>query len=178
MERYVYIQKDTREIYVELDGKIDENTSPVGTTWEDYVDGAWLLLSAEQVAFSDAHPDASVQEVFNMRLNPVPQPPPPPQRTLADAIREKIVAIDAYDHSDSVNSFTINGVDTWIPVDQRAYLKGMIDALKSKQETSVEVPLLGQFLTLPVAVAEDLLSDIEIYAPITPPCRRLSIRQR
>jgi hypothetical protein len=176
MERYVYIQKDTREIDVELDEKIDENTSPVGTTWEDYVDGAWLLLSAEQVAFRDAHPDASVQEVFNMRLNPVPQPPPPPQRTLTDAIREKIVAIDAYD-ANTVNQFYIHTgeveIPWWFDAQQRATYQTSINSRRKLIEkgvvndTTIRMPFAGQLFTLLLDDADVMLAMLQNYADET-----------
>lgn len=46
----IYIQKDTTTIYVELDFLLDENSYEIGTTWEDYKNGKWVLLSEEQVA--------------------------------------------------------------------------------------------------------------------------------
>lgn len=68
----IYIQKDTTTIYVELDFLLDENSYEIGTTWEDYKNGKWVLLSEEQVAFREENPDASAEEVFNMELNPEP----------------------------------------------------------------------------------------------------------
>ena len=43
-----------------------------GTTFEEYENGSYVLLSDEQVAFRAAHPDASQMEVWNMQLLPVP----------------------------------------------------------------------------------------------------------
>lgn len=72
-----YIQKGATGIYVEFETLLDENYA-VGTTWNDYANGKWVLLTAEQLAFKAENPTASVQEVFNMELTPVPEPEEPP----------------------------------------------------------------------------------------------------
>jgi hypothetical protein len=164
MSTYTYIQKDTKGIYVEFDSKLDKKALRIGTSWEDYAAGLWVLLTEEQVAFRKANPNASLQEVFNMQLTPVPEPPEPPVRTLAQAKAEKVMAIDMYDTSDAINSFEFNGIPTWVPVTERSYLRDAIAALEAKGVSTMEVPLPGQFFTLPVAMVKSLLADIEIYA--------------
>jgi hypothetical protein len=164
MSTYTYIQKDTKGIYVEFDSKRDKKALRIGTSWEDYAAGLWVLLTEEQVAFRKANPDASLQEVFSMRLTPAPEPPPPPVRTLEQAKAEKVMAIDVYDTSDAVNSFEFNGIGTWVSVADRSYLNDAIKALETKGVSVMEVPLLGQFFTLPTAMVKSLLADIEIYA--------------
>jgi hypothetical protein len=156
MGKFVYIQKDTKGIFIEFD---EELSFQAGASWEDYVAGEWVMLTDEQFAFREANPNAGVQEVFNMQLTPVQ-----PERMLEQAKAEKIMAIDMYDTSDAVNSFEFNGILTWVPATERSYLRGAIAALEAKGVPEMEVPLLGQFLALPVATVKSLLADIEIYA--------------
>lgn len=72
---YIYINKAARKIYVEFSYQLDENNE-VGTTWEDYKNGMWVMLSEEQLQFRADNPSASVQEVFNMALTPPYEPTP------------------------------------------------------------------------------------------------------
>ena len=74
MSKYIYIQKDAANIYVTMPEKLDTANNDIGTTWEDYVAGKYVLLTEEQIAFKEANEGASVEEVFNMQLTPIPEP--------------------------------------------------------------------------------------------------------
>lgn len=76
MDNYLYIQKDAVRIYVPMLEELDTVNYEVGTTWEDYVAGKYVLLTEEQIAFKEANEGASVEEVFNMQLTPIPEPTP------------------------------------------------------------------------------------------------------
>ena len=51
----------------------------IGETWQDYLDGKWVELSEQQLAFRDEHPEASIKEVFDMQMTPPPEPPEQPE---------------------------------------------------------------------------------------------------
>ena len=51
----LYINRTAKGNYVELDSALDPESNVVGTTWEEYMKGAWILLSDEQVAFKEAN---------------------------------------------------------------------------------------------------------------------------
>lgn len=57
-----------------------------------------------------------------------PTPKPTPQQFLQEAKDIKIAEIEAYNNSTDVNSFTVNGYETWIPVELRAVFKTSLDA--------------------------------------------------
>lgn len=56
------------------DGKVSKLTfTPddkynIGESFEDYLDGKMVILSDEQVAFYEAHPNASISEVWGMKI--------------------------------------------------------------------------------------------------------------
>ena len=62
-----YINKDIRGIYADFDFELDENYSQ-GSTLDDFEAGKWIKLSDEQIAFHNANPTASIQEVLNIQL--------------------------------------------------------------------------------------------------------------
>ena len=68
----IYIHKNTG--FWELTD-ILPSSYKVGTTLEEYEEGAYLALSDEQAAFHAEHPDASQMEVWNMELTPEPEQP-------------------------------------------------------------------------------------------------------
>ena len=74
------------------------DTYNVGTTLEDYDNGAFLLLSDEQIAFHEAHPNASPVEVWNMEIPSSPEPEPVPEPdALTIARQAKLAEIESQD---------------------------------------------------------------------------------
>ena len=97
-------------IYVPMPEKIDANNNDIGTTWEDYIAGKYVLLTEEQIAFKEANEGASVEEVFNMQLTPIPEPTPEELLWRArDAKRQEIYDKDIHhyyiDEQDAYVSF-------------------------------------------------------------------------
>jgi hypothetical protein len=110
MDNYLYIQKDAVRIYVPMPEELDTVNYEVGTTWEDYVAGKYVLLTEEQIAFKEANEGASVEEVFNMQLTPIPEPTPEELLWRArDAKRQEIYDKDIHhyyiDEQDAYVSF-------------------------------------------------------------------------
>ena len=68
-----YIQKNAG--YFEMKGGLGENFPDYGSTWEDYLDGKWVELGEQQLAFRDSNPTATIKEVWDMELVPPPTPP-------------------------------------------------------------------------------------------------------
>ena len=64
-----YIKKSIKGYYIEFPEEIDAQywAGQIGTTYEDFYGGKWVLLSDEQVLFHNTYPNASVKEVFEMK---------------------------------------------------------------------------------------------------------------
>lgn len=127
----IYIQKDTTTIYIELDFLLDENSYEIGTTWEDYKNGKWVLLSEEQVAFREENPDASAEEVFNMELNPEP-PGPTPEELLKQAKNNKIAELGRL-HSSKLREFKYNNNPIYMDYYQRLIKKDEANIAKNRE---------------------------------------------
>jgi hypothetical protein len=89
---------------------------------------------------------------------------PEPELTLSQAITSKLAEIDAYDTSSEVNSFLFNGQKTWIDAGTRAVFRNSIDSAELLQEETIQMPLGGTILTVPVANAKIMLAKIQRYA--------------
>lgn len=169
----IYINKDAETLYVELQKELDPKNNRIGTTWEDYVAGCWILLTDEQTAFRETHPMASVEEVLNMRLIPVPEPEPIPELTeeekLEDARLKKIQAI--YEQDRSTEEFTVNGIPMWLDKNTRTSLiANTLPAEKAAGKTNTTLWYAGQppiAIPVPIAWLEKNLAELELYAKAT-----------
>ena len=155
-----YIWKTHKGYYVEFPEEIDEQywAGQIGTTYEDFLNGKWVLLSDEQVAFHNEHKYASIREVLNMQLNPTPE------RTLEQAKFEKKEQIDQYDRSDNVNSFTINGQDMWLTVSERQQIATQISANEAIGRENMTRWFNETEFTFPIATWKQMLVALEVYA--------------
>ena len=157
-----YIKKDYKGYYVETIDQVDPILweGRIGTTYDDFLNNKWVLLSDEQVAFHNENKHASVREVLNMQLDQYVAP----ARTLEDAKNEKLQQIVEYDNSNAVNSFTINGNPMWLNVEERQQLATQISANEAAGRETMTRWFNGSSFTFPITVWKQMLVALEIYA--------------
>ena len=157
-EKYIYIKRGL--VYVEFDTpiSIELNANDLGTTWQDYISGKFVLLSVEQLAFKEEHPNASIKEVFYMEMTPAPV------RTLEDAKNEMIERIEGYDSSDNVNEFTYSGVPMWLDKATRDGLHLRLLAEQAAGKTTTTLWFGTQSFSIAITDAFQLLYALEVYA--------------
>lgn len=152
---YWYINKIIEGYFVDYETEIDANywEGQIGNTYEDFLNGKWVLLSPEQGAYHEQHPEADVTEVLNLG------------KTLAQAKAQMIRLIDEYDNSPAVNSFTINGTITgWFTPEERSNYRNSVDAAKRLGVESLSLFIGEEEFTLPTLKAEEILDRIQLYA--------------
>ncbi|MCC8186505.1 MAG: hypothetical protein LIP08_03060 [Bacteroides sp.] len=149
-----YIQKN---IGFYESGELGDNYK-VGTTLEEYQNGAYIPLSKKQIKFRKDNPGASPVEVLSMELNPVPE------RTLEEMIQAKVMEIDQYDSSEAVNSFLVNGVSAWLTPDIRSNYKNSIESAELLGETEITISIAGMVANLSLQEAKIMLARIQRYA--------------
>jgi hypothetical protein len=83
---------------------------------------------------------------------------------LEEAKAEKIAEITAYDKSPAVNAFYLNGEQHWLDFNlrDRVFDGNERIAYKGREETSLWLD--GKCFVMPIAVAQDLICTIEVYA--------------
>ena len=162
-EKYTYIKRGLG--YLEFDTPISQelNSNDLGTTWADYNNGKFVLLSAEQLAFKNEHPTASIKEVFDMQMTPAPV------RTLEDAKNEMIATIEEYDDSNSVNEFIITHdgqvvTTDWFEPNIRANYKNSVESAELVGLPTVSFYVGDMPITLPTQDAKLMLAQIQLYA--------------
>lgn len=67
-----YIRKTIKGYFVEFPEEIDKEywEGKIGDTYEDFLDGKWILLTDEQVQFHTENPYASIEEILNIYYTP------------------------------------------------------------------------------------------------------------
>ena len=156
-EKYYYIKKGLAQKVLEFNERFNpELYNNLGETLQDYIDGKWVELSDEQVAFYNENPYASVGEIWNMALN---------ERTIGEAKRDKIAEIDSYDDSFNVNSFLVNGtVAGWLTPEERSNYRNSIDAAKLLGIENLSLYIGDLPITLSTQQAERMLAMVQLYA--------------
>lgn len=151
----------------------------VGTALEDYENGAYLLLSGEQVDFHESHPDASPLQVWNMEIPSTPEPEPVPEPDALEVARQQklqeIADQDAFSNKFFVSVLSggmeVGNVELWIDRDTRnSLLNNTLPALLSDGETKTKLWTTGmppQSIEVPIVWALEKLPLVEIYAKRT-----------
>lgn len=153
----LYVNIDSESKVINLDFELDDNYE-VGTTYEDYLDGKWVPLNADQEEFYNTHSSASIREIFDCELTPPYEP------TLDDMKNMKVSEITAYDGSDAVNSFTLGGKQMWLDKDTRV---GLVNSIGIEQAAGKETTVLwydAVKYVIPIPLALQMLAALELYA--------------
>ena len=169
---YTYIKQSIAKHFVTFETPLKpEEYNNLGSTYEDYLNNLWVLLSDEQAAFHEEHPELSPYYVWNMEL------PPVYVRTLEDAKREMNDMINSYDNSDEVNAFIVKipsdseeAVDgfvemkAWLTPQERSNYRSSVDSAKLLEIDTLSLYIGDMPLTLSTSTAETMLAHIQLYA--------------
>lgn len=93
-----------------------------------------------------------------------PTPAPTPQQLLEEAIQNKIEEIKAYNDSDDVNGFIINGEQTWVPVERRINLRMSINSYLALQIPTMTKIWNNKEYTFTTDKWDLYLNQVEVYA--------------
>ena len=84
--------------------------------------------------------------------------------TLEEAVQMKEIEINAYDSSDKVNCFILDGESGWLNKADRAGLINSINIEKDAGRTETKIWFNNKKHPLPVDFALDMIKKIELYA--------------
>jgi hypothetical protein len=157
---YTYIKRSQYGKYLTFNEPLSpDEYNNLGTTWDDFLDDKWVLLSDEQVAFHEQYPEASVREVWDMQLTP------PHVRTLEEAKSEMIQKIDEYDRSSNVNGFTINHeIEGWFTADERSNYRSSIESSELLGIETLSFYVGDYLMEVSTSDAKYMLAQIQLYA--------------
>lgn len=80
------------------------------------------------------------------------------------AVATKLAEITAYDESEDVNSFDLNGQRMWLPFDMRQKIRSRLPVEEDAGRTSTTLWYGTTPVQLPIALARKLIKDVELYA--------------
>ena len=91
-------------------------------------------------------------------------PEPTPEEALKRAKTIKLNELDKYDSSDAVNSFTLNGQEMWLNVQERQQLATQISANEAIGRETMTRWFEGHEFTFPIIAWKQMLTALEVYA--------------
>ena len=131
------------------------------TTKEWYTEGTSMTRKIEGGVFSGI---PSVRQLQAWGFEEWVEPAPTPEELLARAKANKIAELEAYDASDAVNSFTVNGKEMWLDAATRQQLRISLDAMKAAGRETVTKWFDGVEYTFPTDTWFFMLGQVEVYA--------------
>ena len=131
------------------------------TTKEWYTEGQSLTHKIDNGVFSGI---PSVERLEQWGYEEYIEPAPTPEELLARAKASKIAELEAYDASDAVNSFVVNGKTMWLDAQTRQQLRISLDAMQQAGRENVTKWFDGEQYTYPIDVWYYMLSQVEVYA--------------
>ena len=145
---------------IEYDFELDPNSYNVGHTYEDYLNGAWVVLTSEHLEFRENNPSCLIEEMFNLELNPSV----PKEKILSKIKARRIEEINKYDQSDKVNLFYLNGNEVWLDKSMRVGLMNSMQIEKSIGREESTLWFNDNCYTVPIDMAIQMLQQLELYA--------------
>lgn len=131
------------------------------TTKEWYTEGQSLTKNIPNGVFSGI---PSVSQLESWGYEEWIEPTPTPEELLARAKANKIAELEAYDVSDAVDSFTINGKTMWLTRDERTQIDESINAYEGMGAEQMTKYFDGQPYTFPLIVWKQMLNALIVYA--------------
>ena len=131
------------------------------TTKQWYTEGQSLTRNIPNGVFSGI---PSEQRLESWGFEEWVEPTPTPEELLARAKDNKIAELEAYDSSDAVNSFSVNGKDMWIDAQTRQQLRISLDAMQAIGRETVTKWFDGEQYTYPTSLWYQMLAAVEVYA--------------
>ena len=131
------------------------------TTNQWYTEGQSLTRKVDNGMFSGI---PNVEQLEQWGFEEYVEPTPTPEELLARTKASKIAELEAYDSSDEVNSFSVNGISMWVPADKRAVLRISIEAYKALGAENITKVWNGQEYTFSTSEWDTMLNQVEVYA--------------
>lgn len=127
-------------------------------------DAGYELVIYDKV-YSEVVVSSNIDGITVRESSAPPVPPTPvPTDPLERAKVAKINAIEVYDKSDSVNSFTLGGQKMWLTVSERQQIDEQLEAHKKYGRTEMTRYFCGVPFTFTLEQWEQMLTKLLIYA--------------
>lgn len=131
------------------------------TTKKWYTEGQTMTEYINGALFSGV---PSEEQLTAMGYVEYHEPEPTPEELLQRAKDSKIAEIEAYDASDAVNSFTINGQPMWLTREDRTQIDESINAYEAQGASTMTKYFGGVAYTFPLTAWKQMLNALIVYA--------------
>lgn len=155
---YLYVKLDVPNHYVEMGEQMTHDLyDNLGSTYDDFINNKWTLLSEEQKKFHFENPNLGVKEVFDMEL------PKPHVMTIGEHKETQKEMIDQFADSEQVKQFTIGKDSEWFEEDTLCNLNRLVKALQTLKKDTVKFYLNGKCYEFTTSQLDNVLAEINVY---------------
>lgn len=155
METYLFIYDGD---YVSVVGdyhNISSISENLGDSWDDYLNGKYILLNEAQIQYLNSNIGVSPKEVFFME----------PSDEISTLVKNALIKkINEYASSDKVKSFSINGESTWLNKKDRTSLSYSLSLEKEAGNEFTTLWINNTPYVLKIEEAKQMLKEVELYA--------------
>lgn len=127
----------------------------------DFWNGNYIELNGMMIF--NPNEEQLTEAGYTEYIEPEPEEPTEEEK-LEEAKRNKLQEIEYYDSSDSVNSFTIGGVEMWLTVNERQQIATQISANEAVNRDTMTRWFNGNEYTFPLSTWKQMLIALEVYA--------------
>ena len=131
------------------------------TTHEWYIEGQSVTKYIDGSLFSGI---PSVELLEQWGFEEYLEPTPTPEQLLQRAKDAKLADLEAYDLSEAVDSFSINGNIMWLTVEERQQIATQISANEAAGRTEMTRWFNGHPFCFPLTLWQQMLTALEVYA--------------
>lgn len=124
--------------------------------------GEWATIRIADTKVFAGRP--TEEQLIEWGFTLVKEHQPTAKELLEQARAERLAALDEYDSSDSVNSFTLNENPMWLDYATRQQLRTSIEAYQAQGIENVTKWFNGVQFTFPTSVWLQMLNALEVYA--------------
>lgn len=154
-KKYYYIKSGK---VLAMPSKLNENSYVLGSTFDDYLRGAYVELDDDQASFYLAHKNFSIASIWNLGETE-------PEPINIETVRaSKLSELKTYDKSSAVNEFFVNEICAWFEPAERSNYSSSINSAKLLGVETLTFYVGSVALTVPTVQAEQMLATVQRYA--------------
>lgn len=127
----------------------------LGESWQDFLDGKYVLLNEEHINFLNENPSATPEEVWNLSISEIAN---------AGDISSLLSRIADYSESEEVKTFYVNNTPIWFDSEKRTSINTSISFEKEVGKETTILWISGTPYEMSIEDARQFLIDIDSYS--------------
>lgn len=144
---------------VEFDFELTEDYYNVGFNYDDISQGKYVKLSEDQIQFRNTYPNASVIEIWNMKIDSIQEN----ENTISEIKLLKSKELLDYYHT-NIEKFTLDNTEVWLDQQDRIKYMYIFNVEEASGRVVTNIKIQGIKYKMTTENARQLLYQVELYS--------------